>query len=204
MNECSLHDQRLAFVTGLLRDGRAKRVLDLGCGAGRLLASLLVHPEFTHVTGMDSSASALAVGRAELPAEIAAGRLSLLHGDITAPHPGIDQADAIALVEVIEHMDPARLSATERTVFVHYRPALAVITTPNAEYNPLLGLMPGQWRDPDHRFEWPRGRFRAWAAGVGRRHGYSLQVGGIGDPHPVLGHPTQYALLRRQACAPQQ
>lgn len=193
----NLHDQRLAFVTGLLIHGGAQRVLDLGCGAGRLLATLLVHPQFTQVTGVDSSASALAVARTGLPSEIASGRLSLVHGNVADPHPGIAQAEAVTLVEVIEHMDAGRLSATERTVFGHYRPPLAVVTTPNVEYNPLLGLAPGQRRDPDHRFEWPRARFRAWAMGIARRHGYTLQVGGIGAPHSDLGHPTQYAFFRK-------
>ncbi len=173
--------------------------MDLGCGAGRLVAELLSHAHFANVTGLDSSAAALAIARHAHPAELAARRLTLLHGSITEPHPGVVDADAVVLVEVVEHLDPGRLSEAEHTVFRTYRPPVAVVTTPNVEYNPLLGLAHGELRDPDHRFEWTRQRFRAWASGVARRNGYRHQFGGIGDPHRELGHPTQYALFYRLA-----
>lgn len=173
------------------------RVLDLGCGAGRLLAALLDQPQFRHVTGIDSSAAALAVARGELMDKAGEDRLTLLHGSLVTPHPEAGDADAITLVEVIEHLDPSRLSLAETAVFAGYRAPRVLVTTPNAEYNPLLGLAPGRRRDPDHRFEWPRSRFRAWCAGVGRRHGYSVQTGGIGDADAQVGSPTQYALFNR-------
>jgi SAM-dependent methyltransferase len=184
-------------VTGLLLDAGASRVLDLGCGAGRLLAALLAQPRFERVTGIDSSAAALAVARGELMAGAGEGRLRLVNGSLASPHPEAGEPDAITLVEVIEHLDPSRLSAAERTVFAGYRAPLVLVSTPNAEYNPLLGLPAGRFRDPDHRFEWSRSRFRAWSAGVARRHGYTVQIGGIGEPDPALGSPTQYALFKR-------
>ncbi len=193
----TLHDQRIAFVSGLIIDTGATDVVDLGCGAGRVLASLLRQSQLERVTGLDREATALAVGRGEFAAAVACGRLRLLGGDITVPHAAIVAPQAITLVEVIEHLPPQRLSAAEHVVFGHYRPETAVVTTPNVEYNPLYGLQPGQRRDPDHRFEWPRARFRAWASGLARRHGYRLQVGGIGEPHADVGQPTQYALFRR-------
>jgi len=195
--EATLHDQRLAFVTGLLLHSGARRVLDLGCGAGRLLALLSQQAQFTHITGVDSSAAALAVARDGLSKDIHSGRLALVHGDVVQAHPSVGEVDAIAMVEVIEHLVPARLSAAESTVFGHYRPPLVLITTPNVEYNPLLGLAHGRLRDPDHRFEWPRARFRGWATGLAQRHGYRVECGGIGEPHPEFGHPTQYTLFKR-------
>ncbi len=198
MIEATLHEQRLATVVGLLLDAGARNVLELGCGAGRVLAALLAQPQFETVTGIDSSAETLAVARDALAPWIASGRLCLLHGDIAQLHPQLGQVDAIGLVEVIEHLDPSRLAAMEQNVFMRHRPDCVVVTTPNVECNELLGLRPGQRRDPDHRFEWPRARFRAWAAGVGNRHGYRARFGGIGELHPQLGCPTQYVLLRRR------
>lgn len=197
MIEPTLHDQRLAFVTGLLLDAGVRRVLDLGCGAGRLLAALMAHPQFTHLTGLDSSPESLAVARRELMPGAGEGRLTLLNGSLVTPHPDAGSADAVTLVEVIEHLDPSRLSQAEAVVFAGYRAPLVLVTTPNAEFNPLLGLPAGRMRDPDHRFEWPRSRFRGWAAGVARRQGYSVRTGGIGAPDPALGSASQYALFRR-------
>ena len=42
-----------------LKDARAKRVLDLGCGGGALLRELVKEPEFTEIHGVDVSAKAL-------------------------------------------------------------------------------------------------------------------------------------------------
>jgi len=194
----TLHDQRLDLITGLLLHEGATSVLDLGCGAGRLLALLVQQPQFCRITGIDVSASALAVARGELqPDADSHPQLTLVHGSYTEALAYVPAHDAVTMVETIEHLDPGRLSTAERTVFQHYRPRIALVTTPNVEYNPLLGLPAGRLRDPDHRFEWPRARFRGWAGGVAQRNGYTVRFGGIGQPHPDLGSPSQYAHFSR-------
>ena len=86
-------------------------------------------------------------------------------------------------------------------MFGFAKPGLVVITTPNVESNALLGLAPGRRRHPDHRFEWPRARFAAWAAGVGLRNGYEVVWGEIGWSHPRFGAPTQMACFTRAPLA---
>ncbi|WP_149194157.1 methyltransferase domain-containing protein [Luteimonas suaedae] len=195
--KATLHDERLDLVTGLLLQSGADSVLDLGCGAGRLLACLLRHPQFARVTGIDVSADALAVARHELQPRAGQSRLQLMHANCTRPLDGLPFHEAATMVETIEHFDPGVLSAAERTLFTCYRPYVAIATTPNREYNPLLGLPEGRLRDPDHRFEWDRARFRAWAVGVARRNGYAVRVGGIGEPDDEFGAPGQYAYFSR-------
>ncbi|MCD0389262.1 hypothetical protein, partial [Acinetobacter baumannii] len=69
--------------------------------------------------------------------------------------------DAAAVVEVIEHLDPPRLSAFERVVFEFSRPSTVVLTTPNREYNVMWETLPaGAVRHADHRFEWDRQEFQ--------------------------------------------
>ena len=194
----TLHDQRLDLITGLLLHEGATSVLDLGCGAGRLLALLVHQRQFTRITGIDTSASALAVARGELqPDADTHPQLTLVHGSYTEALAHVPAHDAVTMVETIEHLDPGRLSTAERTVFQHYRPRIALVTTPNVEYNPMFGLPQGRLRDPDHRFEWSRARFRSWATGVAWRNGYTVRFGGIGEPHPDLGSPSQYAHFTR-------
>jgi small RNA 2'-O-methyltransferase len=192
----SLHDERLAVVCAVLYASASRSVVELGCGAGRLLERLLENPRFERITGVDASAAALAVARDQLSAR-AGTRLALVHADYLRRLPGLPPHDAVAMVETIEHLDPQRLAAAEQTVFGQLQPATVVVTTPNREYNPLLGLEDGRLRDPDHRFEWDRARFRAWATGVARRHGHTVRIAGIGEPHPNLGPPTQYAHFTR-------
>ena len=72
-------------------------------------------------------------------------------------------------MEVIEHVDPPRLAALERAVFGHAAPGTVIVTTPNVEYNVRFETLPaGAMRHRDHRFEWTRAEFRAWAD-AGRR-----------------------------------
>ncbi len=99
-------------------------------------------------------------------------------------------------MEVIEHVDQPRLAALERVVFGAARPGLVVVTTPNVEYNALYEGLTGR-RHADHRFEWTRAEFAAWAERVASTYGYRATVSGIGDLDDALGQPTQLGVLRR-------
>jgi 3' terminal RNA ribose 2'-O-methyltransferase Hen1 len=197
-----LRDLRLAAVTGVLMAAGARRVLDLGCGDGRLLAALLRQAQFEEIVGVDTSASALerAARRLRL-AEMAPRqreRLRLLQGALTYRDRRLAGYDAAVLMEVIEHIDPDRLGALEQAVLGDAAPATIVITTPNAEYNPCYpGLAVGAMRHPDHRFEWSRAEFRAWARGAAGRHGYTAAFEPVGEQDEQAGPPTQMAVLRR-------
>jgi hypothetical protein len=99
-------------------------------------------------------------------------------------------------VEVIEHLDPPRLSAFERVLFEFARPPTVIVTTPNVEYNVRFeGLPAGKFRHKDHRFEWTREQFRDWAEAVARRFGYTVSLSAIGTQDPEVGGPTQMAVL---------
>jgi hypothetical protein len=99
------------------------------------------------------------------------------------------------LVETIEHLDAERLGAFENSVLGRLRPDAVVVTTPNAEYNALLGVPAHRFRHPDHRFEWDRARFRGWADGVARRQGYRVGCTDIAGRHPRLGGASQMAVF---------
>jgi hypothetical protein len=72
-----------------------------------------------------------------------------------------------------------------------------VLTTPNAEYNVRWESLPaGRLRHRDHRFEWTRGEFRAWAEAVAARHGYTVRFLPVGPDDPEVGPPTQMAVFR--------
>jgi 3' terminal RNA ribose 2'-O-methyltransferase Hen1 len=125
-------------------------------------------------------------------------RISLLHSPLTYRDKRLIGFDAAALVEVIEHLDPPRLAAAERNVFGSARPGTVVVTTPNAEYNVRWETLPaGQFRHPDHRFEWTREQFATWAEGVASRTGYEVRYLPVGAEDPEVGAPTQMAVFRR-------
>src|SRR5436309_8878800 len=96
--------------------------------------------------------------------------------------------EAAAVIEVIEHLDPPRLAAFERVVFEYAKPGAVVITTPNAEYNVRFPTLPaGNFRHKDHRFEWTRAEFKAWADGIAGRFGYSVSYRSVGTEDAEVG-----------------
>jgi 3' terminal RNA ribose 2'-O-methyltransferase Hen1 len=195
-----LHDQRLEAVLAAVRASGAKTILDLGCGDGALLLCLAREPGVQRVVGIDLSAEPLTRLRDKLRDAAAdiRDKVELIHGSLIEPGRALTGFDLAVLVETIEHIDPDRLSALERSVFQNMQPATVVMTTPNGDFNPLLGVPAHRFRHPDHRFEWGREKFRSWAEGVGQRNGYGVTCQDVAGAHPVHGGASQMAVLKRQ------
>jgi 3' terminal RNA ribose 2'-O-methyltransferase Hen1 len=200
----SLNEQRLATVLAVLKGSEAKRVLDLGCGEGRLLSLLLAERVFEEIVGMDVSHRALEMASRRLRLDQMPTkqreRIRLLQGSLMYRDARLSGFDAAAVVEVIEHLDPPRLAAFERVLFEFARPATVALTTPNTEYNVRWDTLPaGTFRHKDHRFEWTRVQFQMWARGVADRHGYAVRFVGIGPEDGEVGAPTQMAVFTWQS-----
>ena len=198
----SLHDQRLSAVLSALKDSGAKRVLDLGCGEGKLLALLLKDSQFTDILGMDVSYRSLEIASEHLHLDRMPPRqrerISLLQGSLIYRDARLSGYDAAAVVEVIEHLDAARLAAFGRAIFEFARPQTVAITTPNSEYNPKFETLPaGQFRHKDHRFEWTRAEFESWTETICARFGYSATFLPLGPEDADVGAPSQMAVFER-------
>ena len=200
----SLHEQRLGAVLAVLKASDARRVLDLGCGEGKLLGLLLGEKQFTNILGMDVSYRSLEVAQDKLKLDrlppMQRERISLLHGSLIYRDHRLEGYDAAAVVEVVEHLDLPRLAAFERMLFEFARPGLVVVTTPNREYNPKFETLPaGQFRHKDHRFEWTRAEFESWGNAIGSRFGYAVRYLPLGPEDTEVGAPSQMAIFERQA-----
>jgi 3' terminal RNA ribose 2'-O-methyltransferase Hen1 len=197
-----LNDQRLGAVLAALRESGAKRVLDLGCGEGKLLRTLLQDATFEEIVGVDVSCRALDIARERLHLDRLPARqqqrVKLLQGALTYRDRRLTAYDAAAVVEVIEHLDAPRLAAFERVLFEFTAPGTVVLTTPNVEYNVKFeGLPAGKLRHRDHRFEWSRAEFQAWARRVAEQFGYAVRFLPVGPEDPALGAPTQMGVFTR-------
>jgi len=198
----SLNEQRHATVVAVLKASGAKRVLDLGCAQGGLLRRLMEVKQFEQIVGLDVSLRALEYAESKLRLDRLPDRqrqrVQLLHGSLLYRDDRLGDFDAACVVEVIEHLDPPRLAAMERSVFEFARPATVVVTTPNVEYNVRFGTLPaGSLRHKDHRFEWTRDQFHQWSHRVAERFGYTVRFMLIGDVDPHVGSPTQMGVFER-------
>jgi 3' terminal RNA ribose 2'-O-methyltransferase Hen1 len=195
-----LDEQRIGAVLAALKASGATSVVDLGCGEGKLVRALLKEPSFERVVGLDVAHRVLDHARDRLHLdsmpERQRTRVTLLHGSLLYRDKRIHGFDAAALVEVVEHLDPPRLRAFERVVFEFARPGTVVLTTPNAEYNVhFAGMGAGKLRHKDHRFEWTRAEFEAWARRVAADFRYAVRFMGVGSDDPSTGAPTQMAVF---------
>ena len=199
----SLNEQRLGAVLAALKASGATRVLDLGCGEGKLLRLLLAEKQFAEIVGMDVSHRVLEIATQRLHVEqmpeMQRKRLKLIHGSLNYRDARLAGFEAAAVVEVIEHLDLPRLHAFERVLFEFAKPKTVVITTPNSEYNVKFETLPaGKFRHKDHRFEWTREQFQTWAKSIAERFDYSVQHLPIGPEDSSVGSPTQMGLFAKQ------
>ena len=199
--------QRREAILDALRAAGAARVLDLGCGQGQLVQALLKEPRFTEIVGVDVSVRALTIASRRLKldrmGERMASRVQLLQGSLAYTDKRLVGYDAAVLREVVEHLDLPRLPALEYAVFGAARPRTVLVTTPNVEYNVRWESLPaGHVRHGDHRFEWTREEFRAWANSVAERHGYDVEFRPVGPDDPEVGPPTQMAVFELSTTTP--
>lgn len=197
-----LSEQRIGAVMAALKGSGARRVVDLGCGEGRLLAALLKERDFEEIVGLDVSYRALDMAQRRLRldqlAPMQRERVRLIHGSLMYRDRRIEGYDAAALVEVVEHLDPARLVVLRRVVFEFARPRVLIVTTPNREYNVKFERLPaGTLRHRDHQFEWTREEFRHWASEVAEQFGYQVDFLPVGPEDADVGPPTQMGVFQR-------
>ncbi len=197
-----LNQLRLEAVTQAVTASGASRVIDLGCGEGRLLRELLKYKQFQEIVGMDVSHRSLEVASERLHLDTMPPkqkeRIRLFQGSLMYKDKRLAGFEAATVVEVIEHLDPPRLAAFERVVFEHAKPNTIIITTPNVEYNVRFETLPaGQFRHKDHRFEWTREQFQSWAEGLAQRYGYAVAFSPIGNEDAEVGAPTQMGVFTK-------
>jgi 3' terminal RNA ribose 2'-O-methyltransferase Hen1 len=168
-----------------------------------LTRALLGEKQIELVVAVDVSARALQLAARDLRLDqmpdTQRERIKIFQSALTYRDDRLAGLDAAVLMEVIEHVDPERLPALERATFGFAAPAAVVVTTPNSEYNPYFATLPeGAMRHRDHRFEWTRAQFRAWAQHTAGAHGYQVSFRSVGPEHPDAGPPTQLAVFRKE------
>lgn len=81
-----LNEKRLGAVLAVLRASAARRVLDLGCGSGKLIRALMAESQFEEIVGVDIAHRALEAAESRLRLDRLAPRqrerVRLFHGPV--------------------------------------------------------------------------------------------------------------------------
>ena len=197
-----LNTLRLEAVKQAVLSSGASSVIDMGCGEGRLTGMLLKEKQIQKLTVCDVSVNTLekAADRLRLdrmPLTLR-NKLTLMQASLTYRDKRFSGFDCACIVEVIEHIEPMRIAAFERVVFEFAAPRTVVLTTPNKEYNVNYeNMKENALRHGDHRFEWTRAEFKAWADHVCEQYGYHCEISGIGEHNEATGTPTQMGVFTK-------
>ncbi|KAK3739376.1 hypothetical protein QZH41_015765 [Actinostola sp. cb2023] len=203
-----VYRQRYGVVGELIKQYKAKKVLDFGCAEGKLLRYLIRNDNtMEQLIGVDIDGELLKENTFRLEPLLcdwletreAPFTVSMLQGSISQPDDRFCNFDLISCVEIIEHLVPEHLELMPAVIFGQLSPKVVIVTTPNADFNVLFPNLKG-FRHWDHKFEWTREEFQEWSTTQAAKYGYSVTFQGIGDG-PIgtehLGCCSQMALFER-------
>ncbi|XP_071558074.1 uncharacterized protein Hen1 [Temnothorax nylanderi] len=202
--------QRYCAVTDVLNGykGKLNKVVDFGCAELGFLHYLKAIPEVQQILCVDVDREILETYQskaAPLITEMLSCRerkltIEICEGSVTHNDVKLKHANAVICIELIEHLYPDTLLNLPFNIFGYIKPEVAIITTPNAEFNVVFPRLSG-YRHPDHKFEWTRKQFQDWAQNIVVRYPYySVTFHGIcNGPEGTeeLGALTQMAVFHR-------
>lgn len=115
---------------------------------------------------------------------------------LCAAPPDLWAFDSASLIDTIEDLDAALLSRLEQTLFCGIRSRVAVITTPNADFDPLVGGLPHTMGYPAQFFEPGSREVSRLVRGVGDTAECGTEVGHIVGRDPDVGGASKVAVFR--------
>ncbi|KAJ8277964.1 hypothetical protein GJAV_G00082200 [Gymnothorax javanicus] len=170
-----LYKQRYQFVVDFVKKHNPKKVVDLGCAECGLLRKLKFHRNIELLVGVDIDGSIVRNKMYSLAPfasdflKPANGPLTveLYQGSVTEKDSRIRGFDLATCIELIEHLPVAEVERFSEVLFGYMSPTAVIVSTPNADFNPLLPGCNG-FRHIDHKFEWNKVDFQNWALEVCR------------------------------------
>ncbi|CAH2068327.1 unnamed protein product, partial [Iphiclides podalirius] len=195
-----MYAQRYAAVNDCLLDerwcGKLEKIVDLGYHDMSFIKYLKEVPGVKYILGVDIETVPLRCSsdlifhgdyapKRENPLQI-----TLFQGNAADPDYRLVGCDAVVAIEMIEHMLPHDLDRLVHNIFGFIQPHIAVITTPNADFNILFKAMEKNGlRRWDHLFEWTREQFNDWCSNIVIRYpNYTVTCKGIGPGPPGTLH----------------
>ena len=204
-----LYKQRYLAVSEIINQYKAKTVLDMGCSEGQFLNHVKEQCDTVEeISGVDIDYDLLQRNTFRLKPKtfefiikrLTPLKMSLYQGSIGTFDRKFISIDVLACIEVIEHLYDDVLKLVPECLFGSMRPKVAVISTPNSEYNVLFKDFSGM-RHTDHKFEWTRQQFKDWCQSIVDIYNYDVEYTGVGEPtdEREVGYCSQIAVFTHRA-----
>ncbi|CAL4107905.1 unnamed protein product, partial [Meganyctiphanes norvegica] len=182
------------------------KVIDMGCSEMKFFRYLKTIPGIEEIVLMDKDTQVLKdykrtvdpLNADSLLLRSTPLNVKVVSGNACIYHPVMEGAQAVTLIELVEHMHEDCHPGLVQCIFRGIKPQVVIITTPNAEFNQYIpGMLPGTMRHWDHKFEWTTTKFQIWCNSiVNDIRNYSVQFVGIGlGPNEI--YCSQMAIFRR-------
>ncbi|XP_008551910.2 uncharacterized protein LOC103574275 [Microplitis demolitor] len=209
-----LYIQRYCAVQKILSDenlkGKLRKVVEFGCSELSFFLYLKNTPHLEELLFVDIDRAILEQNKRKIEA-LSADFLHLrerplkvfvYEGSVSSKDRRLEHVDAVVAIELIEHLYPETLSQVPEVIFGFIRPQVAVLTTPNADFNVLFPNFSGS-RHPDHKFEWTRSQFQSWCSQIIHKYpDYLVTYQGVGEGpkgSENLGCCSQMAIFHRKS-----
>ncbi|XP_012534524.1 uncharacterized protein LOC105835615 [Monomorium pharaonis] len=202
--------QRYCAVSNVLMEykGKLHKIVDFGCAELGFLVYMKAISEVQEILCVDIDREVLERHEKKaspLITEMLSSRerkltIEICEGSVTDNDIKLKHANAVICIELIEHLYPDTLIDLPFNIFGYIKPEVAIITTPNVEFNIVFPNLSG-YRHPDHKFEWTRKQFQDWAQNIVERYPYySVTFHGIAngtEGTEEFGALTQMAVFHR-------
>lgn len=134
-------------------------VVDYGCANGKL--SLLINDRLKKMNGKEFTINSYDINDRAYDKLKYVKNINFYQMNLLVPNFNIipDRVDVLILSEIIEHFDKDDRQQILYKIVESINPKYVILTTPNKEYNSILGVPDGEFREKTHKIEFTKDEY---------------------------------------------
>lgn len=166
----------LEKLTQILKELRAKKIVDLRCREGHLLKRLSVEPTFEEIVGMDISSEMLEKSRVylHLEEEQQGSKVRLIHGSLIYHDKYLQDFDTVVLVSALPYHEKEKRSRLEKILFEYTHPEHLVFA-----HSVFRKMSPNE-----NASDWTQEQFQQWGQEITKQFPYTVTFSSLENSAP--------------------